>query len=172
MPCWPWRAEIPLHRAIPAHLAWSRQWPYPSNPGQACIVIRMAQDASRPSSRQAATVKREKSCERRRHHCNFCDYKTDRVADLKRHAVVHTGERPFECHLCPQTFSLKSNLKAHLRTHTGEKPFRCPSCPQGFLQKSTLNRHLRTHAQRRSAGVEAEYLPRMQEDHASNPGAD
>ncbi|XP_075558096.1 uncharacterized protein LOC142590114 isoform X3 [Dermacentor variabilis] len=32
MPCWPWRAEIPLHRAIPAHLAWSRQWPYPSNP--------------------------------------------------------------------------------------------------------------------------------------------
>ncbi|XP_023320610.1 gastrula zinc finger protein XlCGF57.1 [Eurytemora carolleeae] len=36
---------------------------------------------------------------------------------LRRHMVVHTGERKFECPLCKTKFSLRHNLKVHLKIH-------------------------------------------------------
>ncbi|XP_049523006.1 zinc finger protein 391-like isoform X4 [Dermacentor silvarum] len=105
--------------------------------------------ASRPSSFQASTTDSEKSHQGCRHHCNFCDYKTDRASHLKSHTMVHTGERPFECHLCHQCFLSKSTLNDHLRTHTGERPFHCPLCPQSFTHRSSLKAHLCTHTGKR-----------------------
>lgn len=53
--------------------------------------------------------------------------------------------KSFVCKFCARTFGSSSNLKRHEMIHTGEKPFNCEHCSRPFREMSTLKKHLITH---------------------------
>lgn len=63
-----------------------------------------------------------------KHVCQFeqCGWSFKRYEHLKRHMLVHTGERPHTCHFpgCGKSFSRSDNFHAHYRTHTKKKTSR------------------------------------------------
>ncbi|XP_050686819.1 longitudinals lacking protein, isoforms H/M/V-like isoform X10 [Eriocheir sinensis] len=76
------------------------------------------------------------------HKCPYCEYSSNLLPRLKRHLIVHTGERPFACPHCPYSCSRKGNLETHIRTHTGEKPYPCPHCPYRSSRMFSLKSHI------------------------------
>ncbi|CAO2611991.1 Zinc finger protein 42 [Lemmus lemmus] len=86
----------------------------------------------------------------RQHVCAECGKAFAESSKLKRHFLVHNGEKPFQCTFegCGKRFSLDFNLRTHIRIHTGEKRFVCPfdGCSKGFIQSNNLKTHILTHA--------------------------
>lgn len=74
--------------------------------------------------------------------CPFCGVEF-LSTNIKRHIMVHTGEKPFACKYCSYRSSQKTNLLKHELTHTGEKPFKCPYCDHRSVQSVNLDRHLK-----------------------------
>ncbi|KAK6641089.1 hypothetical protein RUM44_012790 [Polyplax serrata] len=82
----------------------------------------------------------------RRHLCKGCGKTFGHCSDLRKHVLVHTGERPFHCRVCTKTFSRSTNLNKHMKVHTGQKPYFCTDCPKSFATKGDLQRHLIIHS--------------------------
>ena len=60
---------------------------------------------------------------------------------LRRHMIIHNGEKKYKCGLCTMAFYSKDKLDRHLRTHTGEKS-QCQFCEKGFSRPEYLKKHL------------------------------
>jgi len=97
--------------------------------------------------------------------CPLCARAFTQTYKLKRHFLIHTGEKPFTCKFCKKGFTQKGNLNQHIRVHTGEKPYKCKVCAKAFGQSSNLTQHQRVHMKRKNVNN----MKRKNEDVKSQP---
>uniref|UniRef100_A0A182P5H6 Uncharacterized protein n=1 Tax=Anopheles epiroticus TaxID=199890 RepID=A0A182P5H6_9DIPT len=90
-------------------------------------------------------VRRHRHSVTERFKCVTCGRAFGSNALLRRHEMVHTGERSHKCTYCSRMFSRRCNLLDHLRLHTGERCHKCNECPQSFNSKASLEKHQRNY---------------------------
>lgn len=51
------------------------------------------------------------------------------------------SKKKYNCHLCSKVFGWSTDLKRHILVHTGERPFKCPKCSACFTRNFLLQKH-------------------------------
>ena len=77
--------------------------------------------------------------------CPECKKVFKQNSDLKRHVLVHNGQRPFPCNQCEKSFNQIGNLYIHIKTHLNVKDLSCNHCEVKFSRKDTLLLHQKRH---------------------------
>lgn len=83
-----------------------------------------------------------------RRQCPYCG-KMVSSSTLRRHELMHKGERPFKCTVpdCDRMFRSNPEVKKHiLMCHTTERPYKCDVCQKGFINQCFLNHHAAVHS--------------------------
>jgi hypothetical protein len=87
--------------------------------------------------------------------CPQCPKSFTHITNLKRHAKLHNGNKPFACSHpnCDKRFARRSDLQTHMRIHTGERPYVCnhDGCGKRFTTCSNLRRHEKIHSKKGKA---------------------
>ena len=83
---------------------------------------------------------------RRENICPICSKGFQYSRDLRKHILIHTGERPYDCLLCGNTYRNPGHLSYHLKVqHGGARPYKCKYCGRGFGALSGCNKHEKRH---------------------------
>ena len=51
--------------------------------------------------------------------------------------------RPYQCGVCQKAFIRNEHLRRHMLIHSGEKPYSCPTCSKSFPRREHLSKHMR-----------------------------
>ncbi|KAI0761653.1 hypothetical protein BD413DRAFT_588516 [Trametes elegans] len=78
-------------------------------------------DAGRDPTPPASRA-RPRDAKKKVHNCWMCHKSFDRPSTLKKHLLVHTGEKAFACESCGRRFGVASNLNRHARTCRAANP--------------------------------------------------
>ncbi|XP_054724263.1 zinc finger protein 775-like [Uloborus diversus] len=105
--------------------------------------------------------------------CPFCNHFSHFSANIKRHILTHTQERPHVCGICKMSFNQKITLQNHhMRVHmkvlnifffpflllvvslmrrdgTSIRCYKCPFCSHMSNFSGNVKRHILTHTQER-----------------------
>lgn len=68
--------------------------------------------------------------------------------NMKKHLLVHTGEKAYPCGVCPKRFAQKTQLDLHMFVHTRQSKHVCSICERKFPRAVDLERHGKSHAKR------------------------
>ena len=82
---------------------------------------------------------RPKSTDRPRH--NVITGINSQKSDLRDGA----DKKIYKCRVCGRGFTRSHHLRRHEMIHTGEKPYKCHFCERGFARSDHLNLHLASH---------------------------
>ncbi|XP_041349552.1 zinc finger protein 431-like isoform X4 [Gigantopelta aegis] len=89
-------------------------------------------------------------------YCTICNKDIYRASHARRHAFVHTKERPHKCDQCGKSYQRPEHLKEHLKIHAGlivpkkrkkkkHTGFTCTICHKWFRRPCYEEIHMRTH---------------------------
>ena len=78
--------------------------------------------------------------------CMQCNYSTNEAGNLGKHTIIHSGDKDHNCAQCNKSFNQVSNLKTHLLTHTGEKKHMCTQCNYSANTAGNLKIHIKIHS--------------------------
>jgi len=74
-----------------------------------------------------------------------CTKKFNTKKAMKRHLILHAGEKFYKCEQCGKSFTTSSSLSRHKLTHTSERPFMCEICSKCFGTNGALIIHMLIH---------------------------
>jgi len=79
--------------------------------------------------------------------CIYCKKEFSFPSHLKKHVLIHTGQKDYRCPLCNHSTAEKQDLEVHIRRHLQEKPFKCqePNCGASFATSGELKTHQISH---------------------------
>ena len=55
---------------------------------------------------------------------------------------IKLGVGKYQCPFCPMIMSQNGTMKRHIMVHTGEKPFKCQLCQYASGRKASLQHHI------------------------------
>ncbi|KAJ2847285.1 hypothetical protein IWW36_003932 [Coemansia brasiliensis] len=63
--------------------------------------------------------------------------------------VSENPTKPFKCPMCDVCFGRLEHVKRHQLVHTGERQFMCPTCNKSFARKDNMIQHVRAHKRKK-----------------------